>query len=186
MNAEKRLKFLASYDPLTSLLNRRAFIEFAGYEIRRCRRTGQGFSVVLIDLDFFKKINDTFGHCAGDLVLSEFSSLLKENLRESDIVSRFGGEEFLCLMPDTAAEDAFFIMERIRNIGLKSLYKGKTINYSFSAGIFSPEPDISGSSIPELDTVLEKADIALYNAKQAGRNCISVYKADNYNPEYLL
>ncbi len=175
MNAEKRLKFLASYDQLTSLLNRRAFIELAGHEIRRFRRSGESFSVILIDLDFFKKINDTYGHSAGDLVLSEFSRLLKENLRESDIVSRFGGEEFICMMPDTGTEDAFNIMERIRSMELKVLCKGKTINYSFSAGVFSPETEGNEAGDLELDAVLEKADIALYNAKQSGRNCISVF-----------
>ena len=177
MRAEKKLKFLASYDQLTSLLNRRAFLEFAEYEIKYFKRAGRPFSVVLIDLDLFKNINDSFGHNAGDLVLSEFGRFLKENLRESDVVSRFGGEEFICLMPDTKEEDAFIILERLRIIDLKVTYKERIVNYSFSAGIFSPDTADSGNRDLELDIVLEKADTALYTAKNRGRNCIQIYQS---------
>ena len=175
MNAEKKLKFLASHDQLTSLLNRRSFVDFADYELKRFRRGGRVFSIVLIDLDFFKKINDSYGHCAGDLVLKSFSTLLKNNLRDTDIISRFGGEEFICLMPDTTSKDASLILDRIREKkgNFKVSYKTAVIEYSFSAGIFSPDETDNEELV--FDSVIDKADNALYQAKKTGRGriCIS-------------
>ena len=177
MDAEKKLKHLASHDQLTSLLNRRSFVEFLEHEIKVFNRSGRIFSIILIDLDYFKKINDTFGHSGGDFILTEFSSLLKKELRETDIVCRFGGEEFICLMPGTTSSEAINIIGRIRRNpeNFKVQFKKDIIEYKFSAGLYSPSNDF----ISELnsDSAIDFAEKALYQAKKSGRDCLTVYQS---------
>ncbi len=177
MNAEKKLKFLASHDQLTSLLNRRAFIDFAEQELKWFKRTRRIFTVVLIDIDYFKRINDTYGHSAGDFVLSEFSSALRKNLRETDILARFGGEEFICLMPGIDSSSAYNIIDRIRGdkSNFQVRYRDSLIEYSFSAGVYSPDTDFENDDLV-FDHIFDKADSSLYTAKQSGRNRVCVYE----------
>ncbi len=154
-------------DSLTKLYNRYYLEEIASKEFNKAKRHGYPLSVVMVDIDNFKDINDTFGHDVGDLVLKDFARILQNNLRESDILFRYGGEEFLILMPFSVKKDAKKVIERIRKVlsergGLK--VADKTIYYTFSAGISQYDNE---RSIIEL---IKRADIKLYMAKQKGKN----------------
>ena len=160
------LEQTARTDYLTKLLNRRAMVDSLQQEVARVRRTGQSFSVVLIDVDHFKHINDTYGHDVGDEVLKRLSSMLNEAIREQDVVARWGGEEILLLLPNTTQAEALEQAERIRD---------KLHHYRLSGGgqvlavtaSFGVSEYRSGSS---LEQVLKQADVAMYEAKMQGRD----------------
>jgi diguanylate cyclase (GGDEF)-like protein len=162
---------IAAQDSLTGLLNRRAFFGFADAEVARCRREGAPVSAVMVDIDHFKHINDTYGHAAGDRVLQQVATTLRDELRPSDHVCRYGGEEFLALLPDTTASDSFKVGERLR-----------CAIHEASVNSLEPEPiEVTasvGSATIALDTgetleqLLRSADDALYRAKRSGRNIV--------------
>jgi diguanylate cyclase (GGDEF)-like protein len=161
-----RLQRLATTDPLSELWNRRTFMEAADAEHQRCRRTDAPLALVLFDLDHFKRINDTHGHAVGDLVIKSFARTVKGALRPYDCVCRYGGEEFLVMLPATAAADAVAIAERIlaecRTAPLD--LHGNVVRFTASAGI------AVGDGSTTLDQLLAGADAALYRAKRAGRD----------------
>lgn len=166
---EKQLAIAASTDFLTGIHNLRTFYELAGQEFRRFGRNGDEFSLIVIDLDYFKEINDNLGHAAGDEALRQFVSVVQANLREQDIFARAGGDEFRILLPDTQPTGAALVAERIRrevNQLTISSRRGSA-NLSISAGICSCLPGDDN-----LDEVTKRADAALYMAKAAGRNCV--------------
>jgi len=162
-------------DSLTGLYLRRYFQIQLETEIKKAKRYKKPLSVVMIDIDYFKKINDKYGHLAGDFVLKTISRLIKQSVREVDIVSRYGGEEISILLPETSVEQALYIAERLREVVEKHsfVYKGEKIKVTISAGIFS----VRDEDIEELnmERVIKKADIALYEAKNSGRNRVCVY-----------
>lgn len=157
-------------DFLTKLINRRAMHRFLQNEIARFGRTGGTFSLVLVDIDYFKNINDQFGHDIGDEVLIALSRVFESAVREQDIVSRWGGEEFLILLPNTAQADAFEQAERLRQLldsdALQIERYPHRITASFGVCEFNPEEN--------LEFMLKQADIALYQAKALGRNQVCV------------
>jgi diguanylate cyclase (GGDEF)-like protein/PAS domain S-box-containing protein len=167
---EKQLSAMLS-DHLTGIPNRRAFFEAADLEMKRWRRFPRPLSVLVIDADHFKKINDTFGHATGDVVLRDLGQTLKKSVREIDIIARVGGEEFAALLPSTDLEGAKILAERIRKeIEWKSLtVDGITIQYTVSIGISTMTDAVTG-----FDELLKLADQALYQAKGAGRNQIKM------------
>ncbi len=164
----RKLKELSMTDPLTGLANRRFMHKALNYSINDSQRTKQPFSLLMFDLDHFKKINDKYGHDAGDLILCSISEILKNNLRQIDIIARWGGEEFLILFPHTQKEGAKKISEKLLNLvgNYKFNYKSSTIHVTFSGGIASYQESIS------LQSILHDADKALYKAKENGRNQI--------------
>lgn len=164
------LKVQAMHDPLTGLLNRLYLDQQVEVELNRAARKSQNFAVILTDLDLFKKINDNFGHQTGDYVLSAFATFLKNSFRGYDYIYRYGGEEFLILLPDTNSADALKKAEILRTEikQLKLEYSGKALPIiSISAGIaVYPDNGIDGRSL------IAAADIALYKAKLSGRDKI--------------
>ncbi|NPV91040.1 MAG: GGDEF domain-containing protein [Firmicutes bacterium] len=156
-------------DDLTGLHNRRYIIELLSGLIERGSQP-KGISIVMMDIDHFKKINDTYGHKVGDLVLAKISASIREHFRSTDFIGRIGGEEFLILMPDTKLEVAFNRAENIRKYieGLKWDYA--QLHVTISGGIYDC------SECESCDTVLNKADVALYQAKSSGRNLIKAYR----------
>lgn len=159
---------LTEADPLTGLLNRRGMMDRFEKEIARQARQGGGLGLLLLDLDHFKRINDTYGHASGDLALCEAARVIHSSKRGYDHAARWGGEEFMILLPDCAKADLLAIAERIReSIGaLKILAGEQTFTFTVSIGVHY-------SNIPQtLDTMLQKVDSALYAAKDAGRNCV--------------
>jgi len=159
---------VARTDELTTLSNRRDMKECMEKELYRHQRSNSYFSIILMDIDHFKRVNDTYGHDAGDAVLKEFSSLLKYLSRKVDVVSRWGGEEFLMLLPDTSLVQALAMAERLRtNVESHSFtHKFKSIPITMSAGVCSVNQH------EDIDSVLKHADVNLYEAKQKGRNRI--------------
>lgn len=155
-------------DPITGLSNHRRFQERIREEFVRSVRHPEPISLILIDLDFFKKVNDRYGHPAGDAVLRGLSRILKGAAREVDLVARYGGEEFTLLLPNTDSEGAMKLAERIRRLVESSSFPiegGSKIGITISIGVASCPEDAQ-----EPDELLQKADLALYTAKQKGRN----------------
>lgn len=160
----------ANYDRLTGVFNRRAITRHAEAELNRAERGGE-LSLLLMDLDNFKVINDTYGHLAGDEVLKSAASLVRQSLRAYDWVGRWGGEEFLVLLPNAALEEATEIAERLRASIAASAVPidgGQEINYSTSIGVASTSANTR--TFIALDTLISQADGALYRAKSEGRN----------------
>jgi diguanylate cyclase (GGDEF)-like protein len=165
----KTLHQQAITDPLTAIFNRRYAVEQAQLEIRKGQRTGGNLSFVLLDLDHFKSVNDGYGHDAGDRVLIAIARILKEICRSTDIVSRFGGEEFLLVLPGTDLEGAMVIAEKIR-LALEKQnhhYSGKTFQVTASFGVSQWMVDEA-----DIREVLLRTDDALYQVKSNGRNQI--------------
>ena len=171
MQLQKELHHQVLHDPLTQLNNRRFLEESLPREFARAKRENYPVSFVMLDLDHFKQVNDTYGHAFGDVVLKQISQILKNNLRESDILCRFGGEEFLVAMPRIAPEQAQQKIDSIRQIIANTAieHAGVALKVTISAGV-SGYPAHSRDK----DTLLKLADNALYHAKNAGRNRVSI------------
>ena len=154
-------------DPLTELADRRAFDGQMAQRIAEFERYGKVFSLLLLDADHFKELNDTYGHQAGDTVLRRLADVLRRMVRQSDIVARYGGEEFAVILPETPIDGARQSSERIRKaVERESVSVGKAdLNITVSIGAAEVMP---GESVSQL---IERADGALYASKDAGRNC---------------
>ena len=165
---------LATIDGLTELYNHRFFQETLKTQVEISKRYGQPFSLIIIDIDFFKKFNDTYGHQAGDAVLKQVAQTLKKNSRTTDFVCRYGGEEMSIILPNTTAEDALFNANRInkavaeKDFHLNSTETGKV---TISVGV-ATFPDNAENA----QDLIEHADKGLYYAKEHGRNQVHVYK----------
>lgn len=170
--AHELLQSMSQEDYLTGVFNRRHLEETATKEFSLGKRHNFPVSIMIMDIDHFKNINDTFGHLKGDDVLVELTQCVYEIIRKTDIFGRYGGEEFILFMPHTALDDAVMLAERIRqavadrNFLPESLQLGVTI----SLGVAGVSPETNS-----LEALILNADLALYRAKQAGRNRVSVY-----------
>ncbi|MCB2187287.1 MAG: sensor domain-containing diguanylate cyclase [Deltaproteobacteria bacterium] len=164
---EKSLAHLAATDSLTGLLNRRCFCELAQKEVERSRRYGSSLSLISIDLDHFKRINDAFGHPTGDVVLQRVAGLFGGQLRQNDLVGRLGGEEFAVLLPETVGSGALDTAERLRRAvaGLRVTTERGVVGCTTSLGV-----TWLGSLDENLEDLLRRADDALYEAKRQGRD----------------
>ncbi len=162
-------RYMSLTDSLTGLYNRRHFTECAEREFLRSKRYKSDLSLAVIDIDFFKKINDTCGHSAGDYILKEIAYLILENFRKTDMVFRYGGEEFVVIMTETALDRAIIPLERLR----KSIeeypfyYDGKNLKITISIGVSEVIEEVA-----DAQKLFENADKALYKAKENGRNKI--------------
>lgn len=157
----------ATTDPLTELFNRRHFYELSDHELERSQRMGSPLSFIILDIDYFKKVNDKFGHLVGDTVLIILAKLLKQQLRSIDLCCRYGGEEFVICLPDTDQHDAREVAERIRlAVCQESILSagGSDLFISVSLGV------ATGLKDEKVESTLKRADVALYQAKDAGRN----------------
>lgn len=176
-NAEiyKQVEDLAVKDPLTHVLNRRAFPTILEREFRRANRYNIPLALMMIDLDHFKKINDTYGHLVGDQVLREMATAFKASVRDVDVVIRYGGEEFLVILPGTNLQEGLIVANRIKNRVERTTFNNDEvpIRMTVSIGVSHyPSPNIS---TPE--TLFNQADQALYTAKKNGRNRIMILKS---------
>ena len=172
LNAE--LEKLVVTDTLTQINNRRYFMQRLTEEINRGSRTNLPLVLLMMDLDEFKKINDTYGHTVGDLVLQNVATVLSSNVREIDILGRIGGEEFAVLLPNTSLQDAALLAERMRqSIENASVeIAGQTVKITVSIGAADYKTEMTSIS-----ALLRNADQAMYQAKQSGRNCVRIYLA---------
>ncbi|MHB1176150.1 MAG: GGDEF domain-containing protein [Sulfuriferula sp.] len=157
---------LAREDPLTGSLNRRGLDDVFEREQARAQRRGSPLCIALLDMDDFKKLNDNHGHCAGDDALIHVVKIVKETLRTMDVIGRFGGEEFLVVLPDTNIEDATLVIARLKKELTKRIFihNNQRLLITFSAGVALSGPD------EDTKSVLKRADTALYKAKKAGKN----------------
>lgn len=172
VEAQAKLKSMALTDYLTGCLNRRAFLEQLNGEVKRCKREKGSVSLILIDIDLFKQVNDNYGHLAGDHILQKFSACLSENCRPYDSIGRYGGEEFIVALPNTDLSLAITIAERLRS-GVEALrfpdYPQVYLTSSFGVATLQTEDN------DNLDSLILRADNALYEAK-AQRNMVCVAK----------
>ena len=165
----KELKDLASRDSLTGLYNRRTFQEHAGWQLEDAARRGEPISVLMLDIDFFKRINDQYGHAEGDRVLKTIADALQASCRQNDVLARVGGEEFALLLPNTDVPGSVTMAEKIRVAIMELGGMREKITVSLGVVTFTPRSSIIATS--ELFAQLfEQADHALYSAKRLGRN----------------
>lgn len=172
----KKINFMYSHtrhlsltDALTGLYNRRHFDSTVEREFLRSKRYGGDLTLAIIDIDFFKKINDTYGHLCGDYVLKEVAYMIQDNFRKTDIVFRYGGEEFVVILTETSLDGSKIPLERLRQAieNYKFKYENNVIKVTVSIGAAS-------NSYDNINTVILNADKALYEAKSSGRNRISL------------
>ena len=156
------LEHLATHDSLTNALNRRYINEACNKELERCRRHGRSMALIMMDLDHFKAINDSYGHQAGDQVLVNFVAKINALLRQPDLLGRFGGEEFVVLLPETSLEEALIVTERIREVCILNKHEPSC---TVSMGMTTNNHDSD-----TVDTLMGRADGALYRAKANGRD----------------
>jgi len=164
---------LARTDSLTGLFNRGYFMDLAARELARVQRNGGGLSLLIVDVDYFKAVNDTYGHDVGDKALITLSRILMNSVREVDVVGRFGGEEFVVLLPDAHRPDACRVADRILDHVRAAMIDASDGSFAMtvSVGLTSFEDDSD-----DLDSLVKYADIALYAAKKNGRDRVEVYR----------
>jgi diguanylate cyclase (GGDEF)-like protein len=170
---EATIHIMSRTDMLTGIHNRRSIMELLDKEVARTRRHGPPLAVVMLDLDHFKRVNDTWGHPTGDRVLQAAAKVLGETIRQCDAVGRYGGEEFMLLLPDTPLEGALVLAERCRAALAQVVVaadNGETFHISGSFGLVSNEQLGEFAS----DSLIKAADTALYRAKENGRNRVEV------------
>lgn len=167
----------AMIDDLTGLFNRRYFFNQAKMAIANTIRHGQVLCVLVIDIDFFKKLNDTYGHQCGDQVLIHVAEMLNLQMRDSDILVRFGGEEFVVIFTNTDCRNGKIFAERIRETIEKSVcdYKGHQLKTAVSIGVYCLDQAHAKQSENNIDEIIHYADLALYEAKATGRNKVTVF-----------
>ncbi|BCS97597.1 GGDEF domain-containing protein [Desulfoluna limicola] len=166
---------IANYDTLTAVFTRSYIEKQLKVEFNRASRYHSDFSLILFDIDHFKKINDSYGHLAGDEVLKQVCSLITRNLRDSDIFGRFGGEEFIIILPNATEETARIVTEKLRRLveELTTRFEEFTIQITISQGFVQ-----YNESIKDYFQMIHEADLAMYHAKKSGRNRTSQFKAN--------
>ncbi len=175
MQARHQMEALAMHDGLTGLLNRRAIEEYAEAEFNMAGRKERPLSVILIDIDHFKNVNDQFGHKFGDHALQQVGKILTEELRTYDRIGRWGGEEFILILPETQLGDAATVAERVRirtAATLISLENGESFSIHISLGVAC-----TTGQFQSLAKLIDAADQALYQAKQTGRDRVCIFEA---------
>ncbi len=168
---------LAVTDPLTRLFNRRYFFNLARVELERARRYGHHLSIIMLDIDLFKRVNDTYGHLGGDEVLVHVSETIRNTLRQVDLAARYGGEEMVILLPETDLDSAHKTAERLCQAihDLKVQFNGQEISVTVSVGVSSFE----NQNFIDVSKMLDQADQAMYHAKESGRNRVVTWAEIN-------
>lgn len=171
--ANQELQRLSSTDRLTGLFNRGHWEEMLRQDYARHRRYDRNAALVMFDIDHFKRINDSYGHPAGDAVIQRAAELIRQSMRDADIAGRYGGEEFVVLLPDTDSEGAVTFAERLRQSieAHEVIHEGRSIHFTVSLGIADLSQPTSGYA-----QLIERADSAMYMSKSAGRNQVSLYR----------
>lgn len=176
--AQRKLVQLATIDDLTQLYNRRYFFERFNQEMERAKRYQRPLSCLILDIDHFKHVNDTYGHLSGDQVLIDIAQILRNNCRQSDLAGRYGGEELIIFLPETDSPGALIIAERIREMIEQHQTvddRGEIIRVTVSMGVVS----LTGPELEKMDKnerIVQYADDALLQAKKDGRNRIEIYQ----------
>jgi two-component system cell cycle response regulator len=161
---------LTIIDGLTQVYNKRYLLEFVDREMARCSRHGRPLSLAMLDIDHFKDINDTYGHLAGDHILRELAAQIRSRIRKEECFGRYGGEEFVLVLPETGHDNAVFLADKLRALiqEHRFVFEGKTIPVTFSGGVAEMRPEHDSTLV-----FLNAADARLYEAKRGGRNRIA-------------
>ena len=173
---EKKLLETNMRDGLTGIYNRRHLDKRLAEEFERSRRYGRSLSLIVCDIDFFKKVNDTYGHNCGDFILKAVAGTIGSSIRKTDFFARFGGEEFCCLLPETDLASAMVVAEKFRREieAMDNVFQGTNVKVTISLGVSEQR-----ESMPTPQAFFEKADQALYRAKKTGRNrVVSMFEAE--------
>lgn len=165
-----KLKELAIRDPLTKIYNRNKIIEFIDFEIQKSKRYLTNFSLIMIDIDDFKNINDTFGHNFGDVVLIEFTKIISSTVRKIDIIGRWGGEEFLIVLPQTNLKNSIKVAERLKQNFEKNIVTYNGISIPLNTASFGITEYKKKDT---LNSIIERVDLSLYSSKKSGKNKIT-------------
>lgn len=170
IKSNEKLKYSATYDELTNVFNRSTILDFLENEMLRIKRSKNKFSLMMFDIDHFKEINDKYGHQAGDQILKDVIIVIKDTVREIDLIGRYGGDEFLVILQEANIEKAKEISERVHKKVNNKIFKfgKKEIKVTISIGL------TEYISKENVDKFVERADNALYDAKNAGRNCLKI------------
>jgi diguanylate cyclase len=173
VNFEQKLMELNRRDALTGIHNRRSLELSLKEEIERHKRYGNPLSLIMFDIDFFKRVNDTYGHQCGDFILQQIAATIEKNIRSHDILARYGGEEFCCLLPETSIEQAADLAERFRKKICQKPYRylETSVDVTISLGVSTLTQETNTAEM-----LLKKADAGLYAAKNSGRNRVVVEK----------
>lgn len=177
---EKKMRELATYDHLSQCLSKKVFLDQVTKAIENTKEMGSSFALLMIDIDFFKKINDKFGHVAGDCIIKKFAQILIDNSRHSDIVGRYGGDEFMIFVRDTNQESILTFADILRKKveSAEFTFEGKTIRLTTSIGLHLC--DASNNDVANLSELIQQTDLALYESKHMGRNTVSSFSALNH------
>ncbi|HZU85973.1 MAG TPA: diguanylate cyclase [Anaerolineaceae bacterium] len=171
LHTNEQLQILARTDSLTGLYNRRHFFELAKTEFKRSKRYQRPLTALMMDVDFFKEVNDSYGHQTGDTVLAEIARLCKTNTRETDIIGRYGGDEFIFILSETELANGIFLAQRIQGLITATVFSSEGGNFhltvSFGAAGFEP-------GCASLEELIKQSDAALYKTKQAGGNGVNL------------
>ncbi len=169
----ERIQRQATMDGLTGLMNHKTFYEILEKELWRSRRYGGQLSLIMVDVDDLKKINDVYGHRVGDKAIKEISKRIKESIRQIDMAARYGGDEFAIILPSTSLNDASVVAERMVNAVARCpiIWKKEQISLSISVGLSQYDADTN----PE--DITNRSDLALYSAKQAGKNMVKIFES---------
>jgi diguanylate cyclase (GGDEF)-like protein len=170
---------LSNTDHLTGLFNRRYLMEALDKEVQRNTRKGGNLSLIMLDIDLFKQVNDNFGHLQGDIVLKKVAVQLQKELRSYDCAARYGGEEFVAILPDSSLKEAVFVADRIRMSVQNTLFNEPLakLNLTVSLGVSSFSPEHTST----VDRFIKEADDALYRAKAKGRNRVEFHSPEGVN-----
>ena len=175
---QQELERLATTDPLTGVYNRRNFFELSQKELRRSIRYGHPYAMLMLDLDYFKKVNDQYGHSFGDMVIKRFADMVMGSLREEDLFGRIGGEEFAAVLISAENDGAYLVAERIRRSWQDEVFdfNGVELRFTVSIGVAEMQSDME-----TVEDIMERADAGLYKAKRSGRNCVIVFNGEKDN-----
>jgi len=180
--AREELILLSDTDELTGLKNRRAFNSALSMEVKKAIRYERPFAIIMLDADYLKQVNDQYGHEVGDKLIVSLSQVMKDSLRETDILARYGGDEFVIMLPDTIDAKAYDVAERIRvaveNTSINA--DGTRVSSTLSIGLACYPVDSEN-----IEEITHKADKALYASKRSGRNLVTKYSADLLNTEVV-
>ncbi len=177
---DRHIRQMAMFDDLTGLASRRSVMEALAQHVASVRRSGQALTVLMLDVDHFKRVNDQYGHLAGDAALRHVAATLRARFRRQDLLGRFGGEEFLAILPATAAAEGGVVLAETVRAALAATPAGAIGEGSLALTVSVGVAEVAPQAATSTETLLRAADLAMYRAKLGGRNRVELARAEDY------